>query len=61
MADAHQAVWDALSGLPRPITEAVARATADEVLAALGTGLNVQFLKWFDQNGEALLRRLNGG
>lgn len=58
MADLHAAVLNALSAMPRPITRDDVLAKASEVLAP--AGLEQQFRKWFEINGDVLLRRLNG-
>jgi hypothetical protein len=56
----HAAVWNALCALPKPVTHEAARLCADAVITQAGSGQNVQFLKWWDTNGETVLRRLNG-
>ena len=60
MADAHQAVWDALQALPKPVGKDDALVAANNALSALGTGQNQQFMEWFDTNWEPLLRKFNG-
>ena len=58
MADTQTDVLNAMGALPRPITREAALAAAAQVLAPLG--LEQQFREWFKQNGDAVLRRLNG-
>ncbi len=51
-------VWSKLCELPKPVTTADALAAAAEVLDPIGR--TQQFQKWFEKNGDVLLRRLNG-
>ena len=57
--EAQDAAWRALDALQRPATADAALACADATLGPLG--LNNQFRKWWETNGAAVLRRLNGG
>lgn len=60
MADAQALVWEALQALPRPVDADTALAKADEILGPLG--LAQQFRAWWkNNNGDAVLGRLNGG
>jgi hypothetical protein len=52
-----QVVLDAWELLKRPITRETALQAA---LAALDPTLRGQFSKWFEANGEVMLRKLNG-
>ena len=58
MVEVHEAVWAKLCELPKPVTTPDALAAAAVVLDPIGR--TQQFAKWFETNGEALLRRLNG-
>jgi hypothetical protein len=53
------AVWDALACLPRPVSRQACLDAAAPILDPLG--LTQQFTDWFVRNGDAVLRRLNGG
>lgn len=59
MADPHTDVMAALQALPRPVTREAALAAAGAVLDPLGR--TQQFQKWFETNGDVVLRGLNGG
>lgn len=56
--EAQASAWAAMQALPRPVTREAALAATEPVLAPLG--LQQQFVQWWDQNGAAVLRRLNG-
>lgn len=58
MADPQADVWEAMRALPKPVTQADALAAAATVLDPLGR--TQQFSKWFEVNGDLVLRRLNG-
>ena len=58
MADPQAEVWAALEALTRPVTKEAALAAAASVLDPLGR--TQQFQAWFEANGEAVLRKLNG-
>ena len=59
MADPQALVWNALVALPRPVDSVAALAAAAHILDPMG--LTQQFGKWWEQNGDTVLRRLNGG
>ncbi len=51
------AAFNVIAAQPHPITKEAALAAAKGVLPAKEYG---DFVKWFDVNGDTILRRLNG-
>lgn len=55
---ALKALWDALNGLPRPITEEAALQVALRVCQEMGANQQ-EFKDWFDSEKATVLQMLN--